>query len=159
VKQLLTLALAGGLAACASSPQSAEPTPAGGAPQPVSGQAGATSPRAAVEWFLETIERQDIQATALIWGTNKGAARDQMTREYQEKAIIIMQCYLAHDRYTILNDSPGENEKRIFQVQLTNGSRTAQTPFVAVEGPNDRWYVESAELEPVKEFCRNPPPA
>lgn len=160
MKQFVTLALAVSLAACASSPPSADPAPAaGGVPQTVSGQLGAASPREAVERFLETIERQDIQATAVIWGTDKGPARDQMTREYQEKAIIVMQCYLAHDGYTILNDAPGENGKRVFLVQLTNKQRTAQTPFVAVEGPNRRWYVESADLEPVKDFCRNPPPS
>jgi hypothetical protein len=157
VKQLLNLALAGTLAACASSPQPVDTAPGGGVPQTVSGEPGAASPRAAVERFLDTIKRQDIQATALVWGTNRGAARDQMTRDYQEKAIIIMQCYLAHDSYTILTDAPAEDDKRVFQVQLTNGSRTAQTPFVTVEGPDDRWFVESAELDPVKDFCRNPP--
>ena len=158
MKQLLTLALAGTMAACASSPRSVEPS-SDGSPMPaVSGEAGAASPRAAVDRFLETIKNQDIQATSMVWGTDKGAARDQMTRDYQEKAIIIMQCYLAHDSYTVLTDAPAGNDKRVFQVEMKNGARTAQTPFVAVKGPRSRWFVESAELDPVKEFCRNPPP-
>ena len=157
MKHILTFALVGALAACASSPQPVDPAPGGATPPPAPGVAGAATARSAVETFLATIKRQDIQATALIWGTDKGPARDQMTREYQEKAIIIMQCDLAHDSYAILTDAPAPGDKRVFQVQLTNRSRTAQTPFVAVEGPRDRWYVESAELEPVKDFCRNPP--
>ena len=63
----------------------------------------------------------------------------------------------AAQRLAMVMFPPAEDDKRVFQVQLTNGSRTAQTPFVTVEGPNDRWFVESAELDPVKEFCRNPP--
>lgn len=157
MKQVLTLALAALIAACASSPQPAGPSPVSAAPMPAGGEDGAASPRQALDRFLETIARQDIQATASIWGTKDGPARDQMARDVLEKRIIVMQCYLAHDSYVILNDSPAPDDKREFQVQLTNNSRTAQTPFVAVEGPNDRWYIESAQLEPVKDFCRNPP--
>lgn len=157
MKRILTLALAGVLAACGSQPQPSTPAPSPGTPIPSRGGDGAPSPRAALDRFLETIKQQDIQATASIWGTQKGPAREQIERVELEKRIIIMQCYLAHDSFNVLNDSPGEDDKRSFLVQLSSRGRTAQTTFVAVEGPSDRWYIESADLTPVQEFCRNPP--
>jgi hypothetical protein len=157
VKQILAVVLAGVLAGCASQPQQVETGLPGSTPSASTTEAGAADPRAAVDRFLDTIKRQDIQATSMVWGTDKGPARDQMTRDYQEKAIIIMQCYLAHDDYRIVNDAPGQSGKRVFQVTLVNSQRERTTPFTAVEGPRRRWFVESAELDPVKDFCRNPP--
>lgn len=156
VKHALAIALAGLVAGCATSPRQVDsPTPT--TTTSTSFEVGAATPRAAIDRFLETIKQQDIQATAMVWGTNKGPARDQMTREYQEKAIIIMQCYLAHDSFRVINDAPGEDGKRIFQVTLTNAQRDRTAPFTVVKGPRDRWYVEYVPLEPLADFCRNPP--
>lgn len=157
MKRIITLALAGVLASCGGQQQTTTTPSPTGAPVAARGGDGAPSARAALDRFLETIDQQDIQATASIWGTSKGPARDQIERVELEKRIIIMQCYLAHDSYDVLNDSPAADNKREFRVQLTNGGRSAQTTFVAVEGPGRRWYIESAQLEPVQDFCRNPP--
>lgn len=157
MKHALALALAGLVAGCATSPRQTDSTPTTSPTPSASFEAGASTPRGAVDRFLETIKQQDIQATAMVWGTAKGAARDQMEREYQEKAIIIMQCYLAHDSYRVLNDAPGEDGKRILQVALTNAQRERTAPFTVVKGPRDRWFVEYVPLEPLSEFCRNPP--
>jgi hypothetical protein len=117
---------------------------------------GAATARDAVEAFLGAVKAQDLQAMSVIWGTRKGPARDQMTRNDLEKREIVMQCFLAYDQSRILNDLPADDGKRTLRVELTNAGRVRQTNFTAVEGPASRWYVENAELEPVKEFCRNP---
>lgn len=140
---------------CASQPveQTTVPSPSAGA----SGEIGAATPRQAVERFLEAMRRQDIQATATIWGTDKGAARDQMERRELEMRVLIMQCYLAHDTHTVLTDAPTTGGKRSFDVSLVNRNRERRTRATVVQGPRDRWYVENVELDPVKDFCRNPP--
>lgn len=119
--------------------------------------AGAANPRAAVEEFLAAIRAEDIQTLTIKWGYAKGPARDGEKREQLEKSALIMQCYLDHESYRILNDSPGVPGKRVFRVELTNGPISRQTNFTTVEGPGSRWYVESADLEPVSDICRNPP--
>lgn len=94
---------------------------------------------------------------SIIWGSEKGPARDLIERRELEKRELIMQCMLAHDRFRILNEGPGQAGKRVFRVELTRGPITRATNFTATQGPSERWYVESADLEPVKDLCRNMP--
>ena len=118
---------------------------------------GTATPRAAVEAFLGAVRAQDLQAMSVVWGTRKGPARDVVDREQLEKRELIMQCFFAHDEFRIQGDSPGENESRVFRVSLTKGPLTRETNFYTVRGPSDRWYVERADIEPVKDLCREIP--
>lgn len=61
-------------------------------------------------------------------------------------------CYFKHDSYRVLGDSPGTNGERILSVELTKGTLKRTTNFYLVQG-RDRWYVRSADIEPVKDFC------
>jgi hypothetical protein len=118
---------------------------------------GAPAPRTAVEQFLAAVRAQDLQAMSIIWGSEKGPARDLIDRVQLEKRELVMQCMLAHERFRVLNEAPGQASKRIFRVELTRGPITRATNFTTVQGPSERWYVESADLEPVKDLCRNMP--
>src|SRR6185503_16951814 len=103
---------------------------------------GAAAPRAAIERFLAAAKSQDLQELSIAWGTSKGPARDQFERTELEKRLIVMQgCYDA-DKYTIGDEQPGDNGKRIMKVELTKGTVTKSPRFTTVKGPSDRWYVE-----------------
>ncbi|HJU65529.1 MAG TPA: hypothetical protein VJ596_07615 [Gemmatimonadaceae bacterium] len=119
---------------------------------------GAPSARAAVEAFLASVRAEDLQAMSIIWGTSRGPARDVLPdREQLEKRELIMQCYLAHDRFRVLSDTRSGDGAHTVVVSLTKGDLTRQTNFYAVQGPSERWYVERADLEPVEDLCKNPP--
>lgn len=118
---------------------------------------GAPAPRTAVEQFLAAIRAQDLQALSIIWGTEKGPTRDLIERRELEKRELIMQCMLAHDRFRILNEGPGQAGKRVFRVELTRGPITRATNFTATQGPSERWYVENVDIAPVRDLCRNMP--
>ena len=118
---------------------------------------GAPAPRTAVEQFLAAVRAQDLQAMSVVWGSEKGPARDLIDRKELEKRELIMQCMLSHDRFRILTEGPGTAGKRVFRVELQRGSLTRATNFTATQGPSERWYVESADLEPVKDLCRQGP--
>ncbi|HEU4641402.1 MAG TPA: hypothetical protein VFS44_03030 [Gemmatimonadaceae bacterium] len=126
--------------------------PSAGIPQ----SGGEVSPRKAVESFLGAVRAQDLQAMSLIWGTEKGPARDVVDRAQLEKRELIMQCYLGHDKFQILSDTPQRAEIHKLQVSLSKGSITRETTFTTVRGPRDRWYVQDAELEPVRDLCATP---
>ena len=155
----LPLILALAAVACTSSrrqePDSG-PRPASARPA-ASAVPGAPSPREAVDEFLAAVRTQDIQTMVIKWGFEKGPARDGDKKDQLEKSALIMQCYLSHQSFRVLNDAPGEGGRRVFRVELTNGPATRATNFVTVQGPRSRWYVESADLNPVKDLCRTPP--
>ncbi len=136
------------LAAC----RSAQPAPV--ATRPGTSQTGASSARGAVQEFLASVRNEDLQAMAAVWGTTSGPARDALPRAELEKRELIMMCYFRHDSSHILDEAPGTAGKTVFSVELKRGGLTGSTNFYVVPGPEHRWYVESADLNPLRGFCR-----
>jgi hypothetical protein len=127
------------------------------APPPPGGQLpGATSPRLAVEQFLRAARAEDIQAMAAVWGTSRGPARETMERTELERRAIILQCFVAHDSFRVVGESPGEGGRRVFGVVLVRANRSRQTSFYTVAGPGRRWYVENVDLAAIRDFCGEP---
>jgi hypothetical protein len=154
VKRTFALALLVPLALAACS--QATTTSTGSVAAPAPGTVGTNTARAALDQFLDGVKSQDIQAMSQVWGTSKGPAREQIPRQELEKRILVMQCYFSHDNYRVTSDSRTE-KGHIFRVALTKGSVTRETSFYTVRGPSNRWFVENAEMEPVKDLCRQPP--
>jgi hypothetical protein len=96
---------------------------------------------------------------SVIWGTDKGPARDQVERTELEKREIIMAGCFDHDKFRIVDESPGEGGRRVFRVEITKGTITRIPRFYAVKGPSERWYVEDAEIAAVRDICRTKPDA
>ncbi|MCU0625838.1 MAG: hypothetical protein MUF21_05025 [Gemmatimonadaceae bacterium] len=145
----LVLAVAG----CRTSPA---PAPVPGSP---GATAGAASPRAAAERFMQTIRDQDIQATSNIWGSERGPARTILTDRVElEKRIIVLQCNLQHDRFRILSDLPGDKPNaRSLRVEVTKGQLTANTTMAAVQATDGRWYINDPDIRPLRGFCAETP--
>lgn len=120
------------------------------------GQVGADGPRQAAAQFMASIKSEDIQATSIIWGSAKGPARELITnRGDLEKRILVMQCNLNHDSYRILQELPGEGNKRNLKLEIKKGPLTAQTTMTATPGPNQRWFIENTDLAAMRGFCSN----
>ena len=156
----LLIATATGVSACTRTIQSTETSIPGAAAPSVRADApdavGAVTGKAAVEGFLKAVKAQDLQTMSAVWGTTKGAARDQMKREDLEKRLIIMQCTLTHDRWAFIEDRPRlqTGGRQEFQIELFQAQRSAKTSILTVTGPGGRWFVEDINLLPLKEFCR-----
>ncbi|GAC1476757.1 MAG: hypothetical protein NVS1B4_18160 [Gemmatimonadaceae bacterium] len=143
VKRYLLILIAA--AACQGTPSQA-PAPAG---------APSVAPRRALDAFLTSVRKQDLQAMSVAWGTTSGPARDRIERAELEKRELVMMCYLGHDSYRVTNEAPGEGGRRVFKVDLTRANTTRSTTFTTIHGPGESWYVESADLEAVKDLCKN----
>lgn len=141
-KLLICLLLA---AACTSRTTTVPPAPA-----------AASGPRPALDAFLASVRSQDLQAMSAVWGDRDGPVRDskRMTRDEMEKRELLLMCYFGHDRYRVLGDTPGTNGERVLQVELIKGTLRRTTNFYLTSG-RDRWYVRSADIEPVKDLCQN----
>lgn len=136
------------LAACKTSPASTAPAPVAGP--------GAANPREAVAGFLNAVTSQDLQAMSRYWGTTAGPVRDRgdMSRDELEKRELLMMCYLRHDKYRVVTETP-ESTGRVLAVELFAGPLTRTTNFHAVAGPSNRWFVQSVDLDPVADLCRS----
>lgn len=124
------------------------------APAPAPATAAQNAPRPALDAFLAAVKAQDLQAMSNVWGDKDGSVRasGKMGREEIERREIILLCYFKHDKYRVLGESPGVDNERVFDVELTKGTLSRNTNFyLATDG--SRWYVRSADLEPVRDLC------
>ncbi len=147
-KTFLVTAVLLSLVACATAPV-ANPGPA---PSTNDGL-GALAPRLAADAFLEAVRTEDLQAIGATWGTSRGPARETIERTELEKRAIILQCYLQHDSYRVIDEVPGEAGRRVVRVEITRGSQKRQPSLYTVQGPRGRWYVENVDLAAVRDFC------
>jgi hypothetical protein len=106
--------------------------------------------------FLGAAQSQDLQAMGAVWGTDKGAARDNMDREQLERRLILLQPCYVHDRAQVLDERLGTTPNdRAVRIQITRGTRTKTLEFDIVKGPSNRWYVLDVDYETVQnDFCR-----
>ena len=114
---------------------------------------GATSARAAVAGFLAAARNEDLQAMAIVWGTASGPARNTIPREELEKRELIMMCFLRHDRYQLVSDAESTGGQRRVEVELEQGMVIRTTAFLVVPTPGGRWFVQSFDMEAVRDFC------
>ncbi len=115
---------------------------------------GAPTARAAVSNFLDAVKAEDLQAMSVIFGTSHGPSRDNIERSELDKRLVILQCYFTHDKFRIVDDSPGEGGHRIVTTELTRGANTRTPRFYVIAGPGNRWYVDNMEIAAVRDFCR-----
>jgi hypothetical protein len=139
-------------AACTSSTTTVQGP--GAPPSPTQSAASQSGPRPALDAFLAAVRAQDLQAMSNVWGDKDGPVREsrKMGRDEVERRELILMCYFRHDRYRVLRDTPGPNDERVLQVELTKGTLTRTTNFYLTSG-GDRWYVRSADMEPVRDLC------
>src|SRR4051794_12879851 len=111
-------------------------------------------PRPALAEFLASVRSQDLQAMSGAWGDRDGAVRDnkKMSRQEMEQRELLLMCYFKHDSYRVQGDSPGPEGERILKVELTKGTMKRTTNFYLTKG-SERWYVRSADIEPVRDLC------
>jgi hypothetical protein len=121
---------------------------------PVPASAGATGPRGALDSFLAAIRAKDLQALGAVWGDKNGAIRDtkRISREEVEQRELLVMCYFNHDSFRVLSDAPAAGGERVMSVSLTQGTMSRTTNFYLVSG-KDRWYVRSADVDPVRDLC------
>jgi hypothetical protein len=152
VMKKLAIALVLGAACRSASPQSEPAVRPAGAPF-ASGSGGATSPRAAVAAFMAAAKNEDLQAMALVWGTAAGPARNLIPREELEKRELIMICFLRHDSYQMISDGGSTAGQRRIEVAVEQGTLRRATAFTVVPGADGRWYVQTFDMEPLREIC------
>lgn len=141
LSRLLPLAVLLLAAACASAP-----------PPPQQGTAGAPAPSAAVERFLQLSRDKDYVQMGWLFGTTEGAVMRRDPASDVEKRMYALATVLQNQGYTIRGEEPipGRIGAAVrVNVQLQQGNRRPEVPFVAVRGPDARWFVEQVGVEAI----------
>ncbi len=112
------------------------------------------NPRSALVEFLGAVKTQDLQALSLVWGDKNGPVRDSRTmsrQDMEQREVYLIRCF-RNDSYRVVSELPGLDGERQMQVELTRGTKRKVTDFFIAKGES-RWYVRSASIDPVREFC------
>lgn len=122
-----------------------------------SGSGGAATARGAIAGFLAAARNEDLQAMASLWGTAAGPARNTIPRDELEKRELIMMCYLRHDRYSLVSEAGSTGGQRRIEIELERGMLIRRASFMVVPANDNRWYVQSFDLEPLRDLCAKRP--
>lgn len=128
------------LAACASAPPASRSTP------------GAPAPSAAVERFLQLARDKDYAEMGYLFGTAQGPIMRRDPAGEVERRMYGLATVLQNSGYVIRGEEPvaGRMGAAVrVMVQLQQGNRKPDVPFVAVRGPDSRWFVEQVGVEAV----------
>lgn len=118
---------------------------------------GAADSRSALDAFLGSVRAQDLQAMSRLWGGPRGLARDVLSREQLEQRELLIMCHMGHDSYSIVSEHTDSDGRRVYLVRLRRGSQSRETTFKMYRSGADRWYVEEADMNPVRDFCDRMP--
>ena len=119
---------------------------------PPGGLAGAPAAPAAVERFLQLAADRDYAAMGWVFGTSDGAIIQRDPASQVEQRMYALASLLEYDSFVIGDGAavPGRTGSAIqFDVQVLRGAESLAIPFIAVRGPDGRWFVEQFAVEPL----------
>jgi hypothetical protein len=124
------------LAACSGSSSGNSPA----TPAPV------TSPRGAVEQFMEAVADSNVKKMAMLWGTSAGPAAKTNQPPDWERRIVVMQAYLRNERSAITGDAADGPDRHQVQVELRRQLCTKTVPFTVIKLADGSWLVNQVDL-------------
>lgn len=113
--------------------------------QPPAGGAGAAAGRAAVEQFLRLSKEANYTGMGFLFGNTEGPIISRDPRPDVERRMYALAAMLQHESFVVQDESvvPGRSDVAVkFSVRLMQRGKPLVVPFVAVRGPDQRWFVE-----------------
>ena len=124
------------VAACGGSSSGSSP----GAPAPI------TSPRGAVEQFLEAVADSNVKHMGMLWGTSAGPAAKTNQPPDWERRIVVMQAYLRNEGTAITGDAADGPDRHQIQVELRRQLCSKTIPFTVIKLADGSWLVNQVDL-------------
>ena len=117
----------------------------GGGSNP-SAVAPTTSPKGAVEKFMQAVSDSNLTAMANLWGSAGGpAARTGQPPDY-ERRIAVMQTYLQNESHRIASDAPMSDARHGVQVEIRRQLCSWTVPFTVIRLADGSWIVNQVDL-------------
>jgi hypothetical protein len=143
---LVLVAAAPGALACGGTQTPAQPGPTPDVP-------GAATPALAIQSFMDAIKAQDLDELSLIWGSEKGPAKQVSPADQLRQRELIMECFLQHDSYRVVSDVATASDLHVVTLSLSKSGMTRETTTQVMQGPHKRWYVGNTDLKRLQDLC------
>ncbi len=107
-----------------------------------------TSPRGAVEQFLEAVADSNVQKMGMLWGTSAGPAAKTNQPPDWERRIVVMQAYLRNEGAKVTGDAPDNSgpDRHLVQVELRRQLCTTTVPFTVIKLADGTWLLNQVDL-------------
>ena len=104
----------------------------------------------AVTQFLGAVKANDLERMGRLWGTERGPAASWMKEEELKKRVSVIQRYLAHDGYRVIEGPqavPGRENLRTYRVELQRRECNVLTSLDVIRAKSGGWLVYDVHLE------------
>ena len=104
-----------------------------------------------LDQFLGAIKAKDYTRMGNLWGSERGPASGYMDPEYLHRSLTVLQIYLNHTDYRVLEGPlpvDGKDRLRTFRVELQrpSGCRVV-VPIDLVRAKSGSWLINDVHLE------------
>lgn len=103
-----------------------------------------------VTQFFGAVHSNDLIRMGNLWGTDRGPAAEWMKVDELKKRVAVIQKYLAHDGYRVLEGPlpvAGRDDERTFRVELQRAACTTVQPIDLIRTKRGGWVVYDVHLE------------
>jgi hypothetical protein len=125
-----------------------------------SGSLEPADPAATVRTFLAAVQDSNLTAMADLWGGARGPAVGYMDREELRKRLTVIQIYLDHERYELVQGGgltvAGGGGRQGVVARLFRAGCISNVPFTLVPW-SGRWLVNDIDLSAVGNPARQCP--
>lgn len=107
------------------------------------------APPDALTQFMAAVKAKDYHRMGQLWGSERGPAADYMERDRLERSLQIIQVYLAHTGFRVLEGHAlGDRPARhTFRIELQRERCTVVMPIDLVRSRRGGWLVMDVHLE------------
>jgi hypothetical protein len=109
-----------------------------------------TTVNEALTKFLSAVKANDLTALGNAWGTERGPASSWMKPQEMKERLTIIQMYLNHSGYRIIDGPSGDPrapDQQTFHVELQRQNCNVVVPIDLVRTRAGGWIVKDPHLE------------
>ena len=107
------------------------------------------SPQETVTQFMLAVKANDLEHMRTLWGSERGLASDHMKDEEVRKRLRLLQIYLNHVGYRVIEGPlpvPKKDDRVSFRVELQRAKGCTIVVPLEVARASGRWFVVGTDL-------------
>ena len=116
------------------------------------------TPNQTLAQFMDAVKAKDLARMGTLFGSDQGPMANRMKPEDLNKRLTVVQIYLAHDGYRIV-DGPqpksGSTTVIVYHLELQRRTCVIAAPIDLMKGKDGGWFVNDIHLESLPNPARS----